>query len=79
MSNQDYERPSGQYLVYDIVKEEPFETASLKRMIDWGRLEEIEHLRKYNPTALNGDWEAKWKGSPIYMKGEEICKYALGK
>lgn len=77
MSNQGYERPSGQYLVYDIIKEEKFEPALLDRMIDWGRIEEMEILRRNNPAALNGDWEESWKGSPIYMKGIDIDKYAL--
>lgn len=46
-------------------------------MIDWGRIEEMEILRRNNPAALNGDWEESWKGSPIYMKGIDIDKYAL--
>lgn len=77
MRKQNYERPSGQYLVYDIIKEEKFEAALLDKMIDWGRLEEMERLRKNNPAALTGDWEEKWKGSPIFMKGEDIDEYAL--
>lgn len=79
MSNQGYERPSGQYLVYDIIKEEKFEAALLNRMIDMGRIEEMERLRRYNPKALNDDWEEKWKGSPIYLKGKDIVKHALDK
>ena len=79
MSKQGYERPSGQYLVYDIIKEEMFEPALLDRMINWGRLEEIERLRRNNLRVLNGEWEENWKGSPIYMKGIDIHKYALAK
>lgn len=79
MSNQGYERPSGQYLVYDIIKEEKFEPALLDRMIAWGRIEEMESLRRNNPAALNGDWEENWKSSPVYMKGIDIDNYALVK
>ena len=79
MCNQGYERPSGQYLVYDIIKEERFEPALLDKIIDLGHIEEMEYLRKNNPLALNGDWEEKWKGSPIYIKGSDIDKYALDK
>jgi hypothetical protein len=77
MSIQGYESPSGQYLVYDIIKEESFEPALLDRMIDWGRIEEMERLRRNNVASLNVDWEENWKGSPIFMKGIDIDKYAL--
>lgn len=77
MKNQGYERPSGQYVVYDIIKEEKFEAASLERMIDWGRLEEMERLRKEAPQVLNGDWVKEWYGSAIFMKGKDISMYAL--
>lgn len=77
MNNHGYERPSGQYVVYEIIKEEKFETASLERMIDWGRLEEMERLRKEAPQVLNGDWEKEWYGSAIFMKGKDISMYAL--
>ena len=56
-----------------------FEPALLDRMINWGRLEEIERLRRNNLRVLNGEWEENWKGSPIYMKGIDIHKYALAK
>ena len=79
MNNQGYERPSGQYLVYDIIKEEHFENASLRKIIDWGRIKEMENLRKNNPSALNEDWEESWKGTPIYMKGKDIDAFALDK
>jgi hypothetical protein len=79
MKNQGYERPSGQYVVYDIIKEEKFEAALLERMIDWGRLEEMERLRREDSQALNGDWEEEWKGSAIFMKGKEIKMYAIDK
>lgn len=79
MNNQGYERPSGQYVVYDIIKEEHFEAALLDRMIEWGRLEEMERLRRDKPQALNGDWEKEWKGSAIFMKGKDINIYALRK
>lgn len=79
MSNHGYERPSGLYLVYDLIKEEKFEAALLDRMIEWGRFEEMERLCRNNSTALNDDWEEKWKGSPIFMKGVDIEEYALDK
>ncbi len=79
MSNQGYERPSGQYLVYDIIKEEHFENASLRIIIERERLGETEYLRKNNPKLLTEEWEEKWKGSPIFMKGEDIDKYAIEK
>ena len=66
-------------IVDDLAADILQKAALLDRMIEWGRLEEMERLRRDKPQALNGDWEKEWKGSAIFMKGKDINIYALRK
>lgn len=72
MKEMGYQEPDGRYLVYDLTSELQFEDIDISRLLEYGRIEELEKRRKNN-TAKEG-WEKEWQGTPLYYSGGEIMK-----
>lgn len=76
MKEMGYEDPDGRYLVYELTSELQFEDFGLNRLVEYGRIEELESRRKNN--TLKEGWEEEWKGTPLYFSGEKIMKILEG-
>ena len=72
MEKLGYKEPSGQYLLYDLLMEVPFEQVEINHMIDYARIEEME--RRRSEGTITEGWERKWYGTPVYYKGSEMMR-----
>lgn len=70
MEKMGYKEPSGQYLLYDLLMEVPFEQIDINHVIDYARIEEMERRRAAG--SIHEGWELKWYGTPLYYKGSEL-------
>ena len=75
MEHLGYESPSGKYIVYSIkktpVKFQRFDFSSLMKEL-W--VEAVEQ-RRIEHNAAPG-WEEHWKGTPCFVTGTKLAKYA---
>ena len=76
MEKMGYQSPSGQYLLYDLIMEIPFEQIDLNYVIDYARIEEMQH-RVASKSIFDG-WEQKWRGTPLFFKGSELIRILVG-
>ena len=72
MEKMGYIDPSGQYLLYDLLMEVPFEQIDINQVIDYARIEEMERRRAVG--SIYEGWELKWYGTPLYYKGSELMR-----
>ena len=72
MEKMGYKEPNGQYLLYDLLMEIPFEQFDLAHVFEYARIEEMER-RRASGSIVEG-WERKWFGTPLYYKGSELMR-----
>ena len=77
MMKMGYQSPSGQYLLYDLLMEIPFEQIDLSYVIDYARIEEMQR-RVASKTIYEG-WEQKWRGTPLFYKGSKLMQILVNK
>lgn len=77
MQKMGYETPEGDYLLYELAWELPFETFNVLKVINYARIVEMERRRKRHLDLSEG-WEDKWYGTPLYYKGHEIQRILQG-
>lgn len=77
MEENDYERPEGRYIVYNLSQEEHFEPASVNTMLNIGLYNEIA-FKKSQGEEVSEEWLNKeWHGSPVFLTGQQISDFAL--
>lgn len=77
MKQHGYQEPNGKYLVYKLEQEDFFEIANVNNLLLLGLYDEIK-LRKGMGKAMPLGWiDEEWKGSPIFLKGQQISSFAL--
>ena len=77
MSNNGYERPEGNYMVYSLSNEEYFEPASVNAMLNIGLYNEIEYRKSKREVLTDDLIHEKWIGSPVFLTGQQISDFAL--
>ena len=77
MLKNGYERPDGQYIVYELSHEEHFEQANVNAMLNLGLYLEMESW-KSKGREISEEWlDTDWHGAPVFLTGQQINDYAL--
>lgn len=77
MEKNDYERPEGSYIVYDLSQEISFELANVNAMLNIGLYNEIAFKKSQGEEASEEWLNEEWHGSPVFLTGQQISDFAL--
>ena len=74
MQKMNYIEPKGDYFVYNIERmPRNIVPIDIKKVINAEYINELEIRRKED--RVKEGWEEDWKGTPIFLTGEELVSY----